>query len=52
MPKTTQYTYNTPHKVSQKYIGLHKKKFKSGEITHSLNKTYKETNTLITVFYN
>ncbi len=23
MPKTIQYTYNTPHMVSQKYIGLH-----------------------------
>jgi hypothetical protein len=23
MPKTTQYTYDTPHRVSQKYIGLH-----------------------------
>jgi hypothetical protein len=24
MPKITQYTYNTPRKVPQKYIGLHK----------------------------
>jgi hypothetical protein len=23
MPKTTQYTYNTFRKVSQKYIGFH-----------------------------
>jgi hypothetical protein len=29
MPKTTQYTYNTLHAVSQKYIGLHNISFET-----------------------
>jgi hypothetical protein len=29
MPKTTQYTYNTPHKVFQKYIKLHNISFET-----------------------
>jgi hypothetical protein len=29
MPKIIQYTYSTPHKVSQKYIGLHNISFET-----------------------
>jgi hypothetical protein len=29
MTKTTQYIYNTSHKVSQKYIGLHNISFET-----------------------
>jgi len=42
MPKTTQYTYNTLRKVSQKYIGLQTYLLKLAGVLHNLTKTYKE----------
>jgi hypothetical protein len=46
--KTTQYTYNIPHRLSQKYIGLHNLKCKG--VLQSLTKTYKQSNALLGVF--
>jgi len=46
--KTTQYTCNTPHRLSRKYIGFHN--LKHGGVLHSPTKTYKQNNTLLRVF--
>jgi hypothetical protein len=52
MLKKTQWTYNTLFRVSQKYIGFRNIFLKHGGVLHNPTKTYKETNTLIMVFYN
>ncbi len=52
MPNTIQYTYNTPLKVSHKYIGLHNISFDTWRVLRSPTKTYKKTNTFIGVFCN
>jgi hypothetical protein len=48
--KITQYIYNTFHRLSQKYIGLHN--LKCGRVLHSPTKTYKQNNSLLGVCNN